>query len=128
MAVTIAIARLLMVCIFLFIYRPKFVHFVTIPLNMILFFMFFAQFKLPGSYIEDTFVRLGPFFFPTNWSCLPLGILVLVYIVMGKINKFKVWGFATAVIITMLWGAVSVCLEYNYCLYEYCNNMTLCSI
>ena len=72
--------------------------------------MFIAQFKLPGSYIEDTTVRRGPFLFPTNWSYLPLGILLLAYIIMGFIRKCKVWGLATAAVIAMLWGIVSLFL------------------
>lgn len=69
--------------------------------------MFLAQFKFPGSYIEDTTVRRGPFIFPTNWSYLPMAILILAYVVMGLIRKCAIWGFATAVVITMLWGVVS---------------------
>lgn len=91
-----------------FLFSPKFVHFFTIPINIILFFMYFAQFKLPGSYIEDTTVRRGPFFFPANWTYLLLGLLLLVYIIMGFLRKCKVWGFGTAIVITMLWGVVSV--------------------
>lgn len=86
---------------------PKFVHFFTIPINIILFFMFLAQFKFPGSYIEDTTVQRGPFIFPANWSYLPLGILILAYAVMGLVRKCATWGFATAVVIAMLWGVVS---------------------
>ena len=95
-------------------FSPKFVHFFTIPTNLILFFMFFAQFKLPGSYIEDTTVRRGPFFFPTNWSYLPLGILLLLYIIMGFVRKCPIWGCATAVVITMLWGVVRFWYKFNF--------------
>lgn len=84
---------------------PKFVHFFTIPINIILFMMLFAQFAFPGL---DTTVRRSAFFFPTNFSYIPLAILILVYILMGILRKCLTWGFATAIVITLLWGIVSI--------------------
>ncbi len=84
---------------------PKIVHFFTIPTNIVLFFMLFAQFNLPGE--STTIVRRGPFFFPTNWTYLPLAILIVVYILMGILRKCVAWGIITAIVITLLWGVVS---------------------
>jgi len=91
------------IILFVWIFRPKFVHFFTIPMNVALSMMFLAQFKLG---LDESMTYASEFVFDINASLILMLILVLLYITIGLIRRCPAWGFATSCFIFLLWGAV----------------------
>lgn len=75
----------------------KFVHFFTIPTNVMLSMMFLAQFNIPT--VGE--LRYGQAF-AVNFALLLFGLLAIAYIIMGILRKSWAWGFATVVVIAVL--------------------------
>ncbi|XP_053402941.1 uncharacterized protein LOC128558118 [Mercenaria mercenaria] len=75
---------------------PKFVHFFTIPCNVMLSMCFLAQFSFFG-------VKIGNGAWQINGSFALFLVLVIMYLIMGLIRKCKTWGLATSVVIFVCW-------------------------
>ncbi|XP_061171881.1 uncharacterized protein LOC133181379 [Saccostrea echinata] len=73
----------------------KFVHFFTIPTNVMLSMMFLAQFNIYGE------LRYGNAF-SVNGALILFGVLSIAYIIMGFIRKCVLWGVATTVVLAVL--------------------------
>ncbi|XP_071144153.1 uncharacterized protein [Mytilus edulis] len=78
-------------------FLPKCVHFFTIPTNVVITMMFFAQFNFPN--IGE--VRYGSAF-AFNWTFVILLVLGVLYIIMGILRKSWAWGVATFIVLTCL--------------------------
>ncbi|CAC5382997.1 unnamed protein product [Mytilus coruscus] len=76
---------------------PKYVHFFTIPTNVMLSMMFLAQFNVPT--LGE--LRYGNAF-AVNFALLLFGFLGLAYIIMGILRKSWTWGVATFVVLGCL--------------------------
>jgi hypothetical protein len=76
----------------------KFVHFFTIPTNVMLSMMFLAQFDIYGER------RYGNAF-SINGALVLLGVLSLAYLLMGFIRRSALWGLATVVVLGVLYMA-----------------------
>ncbi|CAC5396423.1 unnamed protein product [Mytilus coruscus] len=76
---------------------PKFVHFFTIPTNVMLSMMFLAQFNFPS--LGE--VRYGNAF-AVNFALVLFFVLGLAYIIMGILRKSWAWGVATCVVLGVL--------------------------
>lgn len=76
---------------------PKFVHFFTIPTNVMLSMCFLAQFSFFGV------KKQGYGVLALNASLILFLILAILYLTMGFIRKTLAWGVATTVVIFVCW-------------------------
>ena len=76
---------------------PKFVHFFTIPCNVMLSMCFLAQFTFFG------ISKRGYGAIEMNGAMALFLVLAILYMVMGVLKKTKAWGLATSVIISVCW-------------------------
>lgn len=73
-------------------FLPKFVHFFTIPTNVMLFFL--SQFSFFG-------IRTRSGAFTVNGALVLMIILVVLYLIVGINARSWPWGLATAIVIVV---------------------------
>jgi len=78
--------------------------------------MFLAQFELGA--LDGTSVYASEFVFDINGSFILMLLLVLMYSAIGLVRKCPTWGFATAFVVFLLWGAVSYTIVCKSMLYK----------